>query len=109
MVHDDVEIAHQHQGDGDLVPDGPQLVEEQLERHAVLQRHRSGALNDGPVGQRVAEWDAHLDHVNAPPLQREDDIGRHVQPGTAGAEVKREQLAVAALREKSVDAVHLLG
>ena len=71
--------------------DGFQLVEEQLKAHAVMERLGGCGLNDGTVGQRVAEGDADLDEVDAAALHGQDDIGSAVEGRTACTEVEGEE------------------
>ena len=90
VVEDGVEVAHENQGDVDVDLDGFQLVEELGKGHAVLEGLRGGCLDDGAVGEGVAEGDADLDEVNASFLHRQDDVTGAVEGGTAGAEVEAE-------------------
>ncbi len=79
----------------DLILDGFQLGEEMAQRHAVLQGYRTGRLNDGAVGQGVAEGNAHLYEVDAVALHGLDDVARALERWATGAEIQAEQLAVA--------------
>ena len=82
-----------------LAADASQLLEHLGQGDAVGQGLGARLLYDGAVGQRVAEGDAHLHHVDASALQGEDNMGRALQRGRAGAEVERQQLAPVALLE----------
>jgi hypothetical protein len=71
-----------------LVLDAFELVEKERERHTIFQRYRTGTLYDGTVGQRVAERDAHLDHVDASPLKGLDDVSCALKGRTPGTEIE---------------------
>ena len=104
-MEDGVEVAHEDERYFYLTLDGLQLCEESLEVHAVLEGLRGSTLNDGAVGQRVAEWDADFDAVDTSALHREDDVGCAVEGGRSGAEVEREVLAIAAVGEEGVNLI----
>jgi len=93
-VQDGVEVAHQDEGDGDLVLDGLQLGEEELEGHAVLQGLGGSGLDDGAIGQRVAEGNADLDEIDAAALHREDDVSGAIEGRGAGTEIEGEEFLV---------------
>ena len=106
IMHHHIQVAHQYQRDVHLFLDGRQLAEQQTQCHAVLQRHGTGLLYHGTIGQRVTEGDAHLNHVYASPLQGENHLARLLQGGAACTKVERQQLPVASLGEKCIDSVH---
>ena len=105
-MEDGIEVAHEDERCLYLPFDGLQLREERFEVHTVREGFRGGTLNDGTVGQRVAEGNADLDAIDASTLHREDDVGRAVEGGSSGAEVEREELAVATVGEELVDLIH---
>ena len=88
VVQDGVEITHEYQRDVDLVLDGLELAEEQAEVHAILERLCGGTLNDGTIGQRIAEGDAYLDHGDATALHGKNHIAGALEGGTACAEIQ---------------------
>ena len=98
-MKDGVEIAHQHEGDRNLILDGSQLTEELLQGHAVAESLGGSTLDDGAVGEGIAEGDAHLDHGNATTLHGEDDVGCAVERRTASTEIERQELPVLAIFE----------
>ena len=65
VVHNDVEITHQHKRYMYLVLYSLKLCEEVFEGHAVLQGYGSGTLYHRSVCQGVAKGYAHLYHVDA--------------------------------------------
>ena len=94
VVEDGIEIAHEDEGNLCLVLDGFQLGEEFGEGHAVFEGLSGGTLDDGAVGQGVAEWDADLDEVDAAALHGEDDVGGAFECGAASTEVERKEFFV---------------
>ena len=91
IVQDGVQIAHQDEWDVHLVLDGLELLQQQAHRHAVAECLGGGGLDDGTVGQRVAEGDADLNEVDATALHGQDDVGRAVEGWTASTEVEGEE------------------
>ena len=108
VVQDGVEIAHQHEGDFYMVLDGCELGEEFAEGHTVPESLRGSTLDDGTIGQRVAERDAYLNHGDASTLHRQDDIGSAFEGGAAGTEIERKEFFILAISEKGIDLVHML-
>ena len=104
-LEDGVEVAHQQQGNVYRAADVGQLVEEAAQAHAAPQGGGGGLLDDGAVGQGVAEGDAYLNHVHARVLQGLDGGGGAVGGGAAGTEVDGENAAALGL-EKLVYTVH---
>ncbi len=109
IVQDGIEVAHEDEGDVDLLSDGLKLGEEQLEIHSVAQGFRGSSLNDGPIGKGVAEGYAYLDEVDASALHCEDDVARGIERGGASTEVEGKEFLVAALGKELIDLVHSLG
>ena len=109
VVQDGVEVAHEDERHGDFRLDGVQLLEETLEAHAVAQRLGGCRLDDGTVGQGVAEGDAYFDEVDASALHGDDDVGGAVEGWRTGTEIEGEQFAVASVGEELVNFVHCLG
>ena len=106
-MQDRIEIAHQYERDVDLILNGFQLSEEFGEGHAVLESLRGSTLDDGAIGEWVAEGNTYFDHGNATTLHCEDNIGSAIECGTAGTEVKRKELFVFAVVEKGIDLIHI--
>ena len=106
VVQDGVEVAHQHEGNFYLVLDGCELGEEFAEGHTVSKGLCGGRLDDGTIGQRVAERDAYLNHRDASALHRQDDVGGAFEGGTTGTEIERQEFLVCAVCEKGIDFVH---
>lgn len=79
-----------------------------VERNAIAQSHGACRLNDGTVGKRVAEGDAHLDHVDAAALQREQHLGHHVDRRGTRAEVERVEFTVCVILKQSVYLIHFV-
>src|SRR5271166_1625928 len=57
------------------------------ERRAVLQRSLAGALDDRPVGQRIAEGHAQLDHIRTGVNGGQSNLSCRCQVGIASSEV----------------------
>ena len=104
-MHDGVEVAHQDEWQLYVAADVLQLAEEQTERHAVVQGPCGGLLDDDPVGHRVTEGDAYLNHMYAVALQGADDISGAIEGGTTGTEVDGKQITGIGA-EELIDAVH---
>ena len=100
VVQDGVQIAHQDKWNLHLILDGLQLGEECLQVHAVLQGLGGSTLDDGTVGQRVAEGDAHLNHGDAPTLHGQDHVGGAFEGRTASTEIERKEFLSLRLAEK---------
>ena len=64
ILHNRIEVSHQHQRNLYLFADLFQLVEKQLQCHTVLQGAGGGVLYNRSVGHRVAEWNTDFNHVN---------------------------------------------
>ena len=93
VVHDDVKISHHHQRNCHLVLYLAQLLEQSAESHAVLKCHSTSRLYHRTVCKRVAERDAHLNHVYAPALKCLYHVPRAFERGATGTEVQGEQLS----------------
>ena len=98
--------SHQNERHANFFLDGVQLSKKFAQRHAVVQCFGGGGLNHGAVGQRVTERDADFDEIDAATLHRENDVGRAVETGRSGAEIKAQQFAFAFLGKYFVNLVH---
>jgi hypothetical protein len=65
-----------------------EILEDALHGGAVLERDERGGLDRGPVGERIGERDAELDHVG--PVIREgfQDLHGRVALGVPGRDVR---------------------
>jgi Tat protein secretion system quality control protein TatD with DNase activity len=68
ILHDGIQVAHQHQRNADICADLLQLAEKFAERHAVAQGLCGCVLNDRTVGHRVAKRDTDFNHLYSFPL-----------------------------------------
>ena len=64
ILHDGIEISHQHQRNLYFFTDIFQLVEKKFQCHAVFQGAGGGVLDNGTVSHRVTERNADFNHVN---------------------------------------------
>jgi len=88
VVENGIEIAHEDDGDVHVVLDGLQLGEKFGKRHTIFEGLSGGALDNGTIGQRVAEGDADLDEIDAATLHGEDDVTCAFECGTASTEIE---------------------
>ena len=105
-MEDGIEIAHEDERYMHLILDSTELLEEEGERHPIFQCLGGGTLNDGTIGEGVAERDADFNEVDAPALKSEDDISSAVEGGAAGTEVYGEEFTVASVGEKGIYLIH---
>ena len=106
IVEDGVEIAHEDERYLHLILDRTELLEEEGEGHPILQCLGGGTLNDGTVGEGIAEGDADFNEVDATALKGEDDIRGAVEGRAASTEVEGEELTVASVGEKGIYLIH---
>lgn len=90
-MQDGVEITHKDQRYFYLVLDRFQLLEKQLYGHTVFQCLSSSTLDDGTIGERIAEGDAHFNHGDATTLHGENHFGSTLEGGTTGTEIKGKE------------------
>ena len=87
VLHDGIEITHQHQGNGDLFLDGLQLLEKQTQTHTILQGCCGCFLDNRSVGHRIAEGYADFYHADTSILHSQNGIGSTVKGGGSCTEI----------------------
>ena len=105
-MEDGVHVAHEDEGDIDIMTDVPELLKEHTERHTVAQGTGGGILDDGAIGHGVGEGHAHLYHVDTVGSQGTDDIGRTIEGRRSCTEVDTQQV-MGVGGEELVDTVHI--
>jgi hypothetical protein len=63
-------------------------------------------LDDGAVGERVAEGNAHFNHGDTSFLHGEDDIGSAFERGATSTEIKGKEFLILVIREELIDFIH---
>ena len=94
VVHDWVQITHQHEWKLHFILDFLQLGEEFLHRHSVLQSHGSGTLDNRTISQRITERDSYLNHIYPLAFHRLNYITGTFQSWASGAKIQAQKLAV---------------
>ena len=87
-----IEVGEKNQGRGRLLsnlPHGFQIIGQTV---AVPEGAFRGALNRGPVGQRIRERDAQLDNMGPRPFQLRNEVDCHFQIGIARRNEGNERL-----------------
>ena len=90
VVEDGIQVAHEDEGNLDVVLDDFQLGEEFGKSHAVLKGLSGSTLYDRAVGKWVAERNADLDEVDAAALHSLDYFACSVERRGAGAKVETQ-------------------
>ena len=101
-MEDGIEIAHEDEGNLYLVLNGLQLCEEFGKGHTVFEGLSGCTLDDGAVGQRVAEGDTNLDEIDASFLHRQDNVACAFEGRTTSTEIERKKLFVLGLLSKEL-------
>ena len=108
VAQDGVEIGEQQEGNFGSGANAAGDLEHGREGGAGLEGALAAALDDGSIGDGVAERDAEFDEVGAAADHGGDEGGGAERRGVAGGEIGDEAFAVVALEgfEEAADARH---
>ena len=106
VVHDRIQIAHQHKWQLHFILDGLQLSEELLYGHSILQSLSTSTLNDRSISQRITERDSYLYHIYSLALHRLYHITRSFEGWATCAEIQAQKLAVFIVCKQCIYLIH---
>lgn len=90
VLHDWIQVTHEHQWNPDVFTDIFQLAHQQFQRHTVSEGFGGRILDDGTVCHRVTERDSDFYHIDAFLFQGPDNIGSSVQDRCSGTKIQGE-------------------
>ena len=108
---DEVEVNVEHDGDLGVLADGAHGFQDPAWSRSGFQPALGGELVHQAVCQRVAEWNAQLEHIDAGPIERERQAARGVEIRIPGADVDDETFLSLAFQPGELfhDAIHAGG
>ena len=103
-LQDGVQVTHQYQRHADPLSDPFQLMEQQVQGHAIPERLQTALLNDRPVGKGIRKRYPDFHHIRAIFLQQLQEPHRIMEFGVTGSHIDGKDLRFL-LFEQLIDSV----